>query len=97
MSARTTGDAPARFVEVTVADRGPGFRPGEELKVFEKFHRGGGTDAPGAGLGLAIVRGVLRVHGGSVEAHNRDGGGAEIVLRIPDAGGAPKAPTEAAA
>ncbi len=93
VSARTTGDAPARFVEVTVADRGPGFRPGEESKVFEKFHRG--TDAPGAGLGLAIVRGVLRVHGGSVEAHNREGGGAEIVLRIPDAGAAPKAPAEA--
>ncbi len=84
------------FVEITVADRGPGFPPGDEEKVFEKFHRGPGAKAPGAGLGLAIVRGVVRAHGGTVRAENRSGGGGAIVLRIPDGGGAPTAPVEEA-
>ena len=54
-----------RAVRVIVADRGPGFAPGEETRVFEKFYRGqeAGTRS-GAGLGLAIARGIVEVHGG---------------------------------
>lgn len=87
----------AGFVEISIADRGPGFLPGDELKVFEKFHRSPGASAPGAGLGLAIVQGVLRVHGGSARARNRDGGGGEVLLRVPEVHGAPSAPREEAA
>ena len=52
-------------MRVTVADRGPGFAPGEEARVFDKFYRGqeAGTRS-GAGLGLAIARGIVEVHGG---------------------------------
>lgn len=91
-----TARAVPGFVEITVADRGPGFSPGDEEKVFEKFHRGAKTTAPGAGLGLAIVRGIVKAHGGSVRAENRTEGGAAIVLRVPSTGEAPTAPREEA-
>ena len=79
-------------VEIVVADRGPGFPAGDEQRVFEKFHRGRGTSAPGAGLGLAIVRGVIEAHGGTVTASNRTGGGAEMCVVLPIVGTPPGMP-----
>jgi two-component system sensor histidine kinase KdpD len=69
---------------VTVADRGPGFAPGEETRVFDKFYRGreAGTRS-GAGLGLAIARGIVEAHGGVVAAEPRPGGGALFRLALP--------------
>jgi K+-sensing histidine kinase KdpD len=64
------------MVTVQVADRGPGLDPGEEQRVFEKFHRGSASHARGAGLGLAICRGIIEAHGGRIWAENRPGGGA---------------------
>lgn len=51
---------------LTVADDGPGIPAEERTLVFERFHRGSGHDAPGAGLGLAIVRQAAARLGGSV-------------------------------
>jgi two-component system sensor histidine kinase KdpD len=70
-------------VVITVGDRGPGIPAGAESRVFEKFFRGIGAAVPGAGLGLAICRGVVEAHGGTVSAANRDGGGAEFVIKLP--------------
>jgi two-component system sensor histidine kinase KdpD len=85
IAARNEGDRLA----VTVADRGPGFQPGEEAQVFEKFHRGSaGRSRGGTGLGLAIARAIAEAHGGTITAANRAGGGA--VLRVePPVGGQP--------
>ena len=71
-------------VSVTVADRGPGFAPGEEARIFEKFYRGeaAGTRS-GAGLGLAIARGMIEVHGGRIVAEPRPGGGALFRFTLP--------------
>jgi two-component system sensor histidine kinase KdpD len=71
-------------VTVTVADRGPGFAPGEEGRIFEKFYRGeaAGTRS-GAGLGLAIARGIVEVHGGQITAEPRAGGGALFRFTLP--------------
>jgi two-component system, OmpR family, sensor histidine kinase KdpD len=80
ISAAVEGQA----VSVTVADRGPGFAPGEETRVFEKFYRG--QDAgkrSGAGLGLAIARGMVEVHGGQIVAESRPGGGALFRFSLP--------------
>ena len=68
-------------VEVTVADRGPGLRPGEAERVFEKFYHGEG--AHGAGLGLAICRAIVSAHGGRIWAENRAGGGAAFHFTVP--------------
>jgi two-component system sensor histidine kinase KdpD len=68
----------------TVADRGPGLRAGEEQRAFEKFYRGvAGSDRAGVGLGLAICRGIVEAHQGSITAANRPGGGAEFTVWLP--------------
>jgi len=71
----------------TVADRGPGLAPGEEGRVFERFYRQPGVapDVRGAGLGLAIARGLAEAQGGTVDYAPREGGGSVFTLRLPAA------------
>ncbi len=83
LSAGVDGD---RLV-VSLADRGPGIPEGDEDRIFEKFHRGSAKD--GAGLGLAICRAILAVHGGEIEARNRPGGGAVFRFSLPLGGETP--------
>jgi len=68
---------------VSVSDRGPGLPLGSEARIFEKFFRGGAPGIPGAGLGLAICRGVVEAHGGTISATSRDGGGAVFAISLP--------------
>ena len=70
-------------LEVEVADRGPGLPPGEEERVFEKFHRGARAGAGGVGLGLPICRAIVEAHGGTMAATNREGGGASFRISVP--------------
>lgn len=67
---------------VEVSDRGPGLPPGEEERVFEKFRRYSAGDG-GAGLGLAIARGVVQAHGGTMTARNLPEGGAAFRFSLP--------------
>jgi two-component system, OmpR family, sensor histidine kinase MprB len=74
--------------ELQVRDHGPGFADEDRPLVFERFYRSAAARAmPGAGLGLAIVREVAEVHGGTVEAENAQGGGALLRLSLNGAGG----------
>jgi two-component system OmpR family sensor kinase len=71
-------------VALRVSDEGPGFSAAFLPHAFERFSRADSArSGTGAGLGLAIVDAVARAHGGSAQATNRPGGGAEITLRIP--------------
>lgn len=79
---------------IEVADRGPGLKPGSESRVFEKFVREGSGATPGAGLGLAICRGIVEAHGGTITAHNRDGGGALFQIRLAHVGSPPSVPLD---
>jgi two-component system sensor histidine kinase KdpD len=76
---------------VDVADRGPGIPPGEEERIFERFHRGAHAGAGGAGLGLPIARAIAEAHGGRLVASNRPGGGAVFRLTLPLRPGPPSA------
>jgi signal transduction histidine kinase len=70
----------------TVTDTGEGFSNGFLPHAFDAFARADASrsrSAGGTGLGLAIVRAIVDAHGGSVEAANRDEGGAIVVLRLP--------------
>jgi two-component system sensor histidine kinase KdpD len=86
VSARVAGGA----VIVEVADRGAGLSPGDEERAFEKFYRGPAPGVPGAGLGLAICRGIIDAHGGRIWAENRPGGGAAFRFSLPLDDAAPK-------
>ncbi|MBE0624122.1 MAG: sensor histidine kinase KdpD [Burkholderiales bacterium] len=77
-------------ITVSVVDRGPGIKPGDEERVFEKFHRGApeGADS-GAGLGLTICRAIVDAHGGRIWAENRFVGGAMFCFTLPSGGTPP--------
>ncbi|MCZ2498874.1 DUF4118 domain-containing protein [Xylophilus sp. Kf1] len=71
-------------LEITVRDHGPGLPEGMTENLFGMFTRGqveSGT--PGVGLGLAICREVVTVHGGHISATNASGGGAEFAVVLP--------------
>jgi two-component system sensor histidine kinase KdpD len=70
-------------LDIDVADRGPGLPDGAEARVFDKFYRGPGARGTGVGLGLPICLGIVRAHGGSLTAQNRDGGGACFRIQLP--------------
>ena len=63
------------FVQVEVADRGPGMPPTALTHLFEPFYRvtDGKPRPKGLGLGLAVVKGLVEAHGGRVWAENRAG------------------------
>jgi two-component system sensor histidine kinase KdpD len=72
------------FIEISVADRGPGI-PQEDLnRIFDKFYRvQRPNNVSGTGLGLAICKGIVDAHGGFISAENRPGGGAIITIALP--------------
>lgn len=70
-------------VVVAVADNGPGIALEDAQRVFAKFYRGGGARPSGSGLGLWISRGLVEAHGGTLEVHSGDQGGAVFEIRLP--------------
>ncbi|GJF31934.1 sensor protein CutS [Kitasatospora sp. NE20-6] len=83
----STAPAPGGVGELTVSNTGP-VVPGYEMEhIFEPFRRVKGADRTrsdkGVGLGLSIVRSVVRAHGGTIEAAPRPGGGLTVRVRIP--------------
>jgi len=98
ISARTTSDD----LSVDVIDNGPGLPQGMEANIFGKFVRDRPRgDRSGVGLGLAICRAIVRLHGGRIEAANRPEGGAvfrfiiPLERRIPPAAALPSDMTQA--
>jgi signal transduction histidine kinase len=72
-------------VELHVRDRGPGFPADFLPTAFERFSRADDARSRGGtGLGLAITSAVARAHGGAAHASNRDEGGADVWLELPD-------------
>jgi signal transduction histidine kinase len=97
--ARVAAHAAGPMVEIMVEDRGPGIAPDEIRRVFEPFFRGrraSESQAPGSGIGLALVRRIAQAHGGSVEARPLERGLA-LVLRVPAAAAADPLPAVAPA
>lgn len=70
----------AHYVEIQIDDSGPGIAPDKMAHIFEPFY----TDKPkGIGMGLAVCLRIVTAHDGSIQAANRPGGGASIVVRLP--------------
>ncbi|HEY7980157.1 MAG TPA: HAMP domain-containing sensor histidine kinase [Candidatus Eremiobacteraceae bacterium] len=75
-------------VRVTVSDTGPGIPPDALPHVFERFYRADparSRNVEGTGLGLAVVRNIVRVHRGDVRAEAAHGGGTTFVINLPAA------------
>lgn len=68
---------------LAIEDDGPGFDPEIVSHLFEQRVRG--RNSKGHGLGLAFVQAVVRAHGGTVEAANREKGGARLSIQLPRA------------
>lgn len=79
------------MAELVVRDRGPGVPADQRERIFEPFHRVPGRAEPegSVGLGLSLVRGIARRHGGEVQCLPRAGGGSCFVVRLPVAAEAP--------
>jgi PAS domain S-box-containing protein len=81
IEARTHG----KHVQFSVRDTGPGIPAADLKNVFTPYWQAKKTAHMGAGLGLAIVRGIVEAHGGKVWAENAAGGGASFKFTIPAA------------
>ena len=73
-------------VEISVADEGPGI-PAEELRYLgDRFFRGGDPNARrtrGTGLGLAVVREILKLHDSALEIESQEGRGSRFSFFLP--------------
>jgi len=76
--------ASKRFIEITVADNGAGIPHEEQKRIFYEFERGDKTnEKSGHGLGLAIVRAIVRAHHGKITLRSHVGAGAQFCMRLP--------------
>jgi PAS domain S-box-containing protein len=74
----------ANAVRVSVEDKGPGISPEQQAGLFERFYRvRADTDAPGVGLGLAIAKGIVEAHGGSIGIDSEVGSGTSVWFTLP--------------
>ncbi len=81
---RLTAHAAGEWVELEMADNGPGIADDIRSRIFDPFF----TTKPvgsGTGIGLAVSRGVVEAHGGSLVLEPSDGEGARFVIRLPRA------------
>ena len=73
-------------VTIEVLDEGPGIPDSERTRVFERFYRADAARSSregGAGLGLAIARWIVDLHGGEIHPEHRDPRGCRMVVTLP--------------
>ena len=72
------------YIELTVADNGPGISPEIQDKIFDPFFSTK-SKTEGTGLGLAVVHGIVKGHQGSIRVRSSEGGGATFTILLPEA------------
>jgi signal transduction histidine kinase len=81
---RVRGEVHGRLAEITVADNGVGFDPkyaNRIFRAFERLHDAG--EYPGTGIGLALCRGIVERHGGTISADSAPGQGSTFTVSLP--------------
>jgi PAS domain S-box-containing protein len=74
---------PGEEVTITVADTGCGIPPAHQEKVFHKFHRAPSPVQEGVGLGLAITKSLVELHGGRIWVESVPGRGSKFSFTLP--------------
>jgi signal transduction histidine kinase len=78
------GHCSAGHAVIAVEDNGRGIRPELLERMFEPFAQGAGPSRKGLGLGLALVKQIVELHGGRAIAHSSgEGQGTTFVVRLP--------------
>ncbi|QXD16272.1 response regulator [Rhodocaloribacter litoris] len=83
---RVTVNADAEAAEVQVSDTGPGIAPEDLDHIFDRFYRADESTAhrqPGTGIGLALVKELVELHGGTIRAESTVGEGTTFRVRLP--------------
>ncbi len=70
-------------VRFEVADSGPGIPADQITRIFDRFWQGRMGDRRGAGLGLAIAKGIVEAHGGRIGVESREGNGSTFFFEVP--------------
>ncbi|HUW97704.1 MAG TPA: ATP-binding protein [Acidiferrobacter sp.] len=70
----------AGFVHIVITDRGPGLTERQRTHLLSAIELNTGNRR---GLGLAIARRIAEAHGGTIQLRNREGGGLEVLVRLP--------------
>ena len=75
------------MVRLEVLDEGPGIPAEQRMRVFERFYRvdAARSNGGGAGLGLAIARWIVELHGGRIRAEEHAPHGSRMVVELPSA------------
>jgi len=70
---------------ITIEDNGSGMSAGEVDRLFERYYRGTNTEAitEGTGLGMAIAKQIIEMHGGSIHVESEPDAGTRIILHFP--------------
>ena len=77
---------PGGWVVLRIVDRGPGIAPVDRERIFLPFQRLGDREAgSGVGLGLAVAKGFIEALGGDLLVEDTPGGGATMIVRLPQA------------
>ena len=82
---RLAAEADQDVVRITVMDTGVGITEQELPRVFDRFWQSKRTNRSGAGLGLAIARGIVRAHGGRIWIESVAGKGTKVQFTVPRA------------
>ncbi|MFW6078682.1 MAG: ATP-binding protein [Gemmatimonadota bacterium] len=80
-----------RFIRISVSDTGPGIPPDQLSHLFERFWKARRKGGTGAGLGLAIARGIVEAHGGRIGVESEPGVGSTFHFTLPVEGFTPPA------
>ena len=74
------------MMRISVIDQGPGIPPAQQAGLFERFYRvRSDSETPGVGLGLAIAKGIVDAHGGSIGIDSELGSGTSVWFTLPRA------------
>lgn len=93
LSTRNVEDSGRSYVEISVADDGPGIAEDDRERIFDPYVRlGDSGHVGGLGLGLALCKRIITAHSGTIGVDERPGGGSNFFFRLPDASSPLKEP-----